>query len=109
MLLPDIQDQLDVRGIELDEVGISRVRYPVQFDDGTLAQSGIASFDVLVTLPAERRGTHMSRMVELIQDHFTRIDPRELPIALKQVAAKLEVESAQVRTAMPVALPGRSR
>lgn len=103
-MLPDIQDQADSRGIELDEVGISGVRYPVRLDDGSLTQSGVASFDVAVTLPVDRRGTHMSRMIELVHDHFTQLDPRELPLAMKHVASKLEVESARVRVALPVAL-----
>lgn len=107
-MLPDIQDQLDSRGIELDEVGVSRVRYPVRFDDGGLTQSGVASFDVVVTLPADRRGTHMSRMVELVHDHFTQINPQELPLAMKHVTSKLEVDKAQVRAAMAVALPTTS-
>jgi GTP cyclohydrolase I len=104
-VLPDIQDQADSRGIALDEVGISGVRYPVELVDGTLSQSVMASFDVLVTLPADRRGTHMSRMVELIHDHFTHLDPRELALALKHVASKLDVESAQVRITHPIAIP----
>lgn len=72
-MLPDIQDQADSRGIELDEVGISGVRYPVRLDDGSLTQSGVASFDVVVTLPADRRGTHMRGRKQ--PRHLRCIDP----------------------------------
>jgi GTP cyclohydrolase I len=102
-MLPDVQDEVDVRGVPLDEVGISGLRYPTEFTDGTTRQAGIGSFDVLVTLPSERRGTHMSRMVQLVQEQFAVIDPRELPLVLKQVTARMDIDRALVRVALPVA------
>jgi GTP cyclohydrolase I len=102
-MLPDVQDEVDVRGIELDTVGISRLRYPTAFTDGTTRQAGIGSFDVLVTLPSDRRGTHMSRMVQLVQDNLASIDPRELPLVMKRVAAKMDIDKAQVRITLPIA------
>lgn len=103
MTLPDIQDQPDERGVELDEVGIAGVRYPINVDDGSSVHSGIASVDVTVTLPAERRGTHMSRMVELIHEHLVAFDPREWPSILKSVVTRLDVDSATVALLLPVA------
>ncbi|MCH6470676.1 GTP cyclohydrolase FolE2 [Sinomonas terrae] len=103
MRLPDIQDELDNRGVELAEVGVTNVRYPTEFSDGVLAQSMIGSFDVLVRLPADRRGTHMSRMVQLIHEHMGRIDPREFELVMKHVVTRMEVEVAQVSVALPIA------
>ena len=102
-MLPDLQDQEDFRGVELDEVGISNVRYPVTFDDGSTRQGGIASFDVSVRLAATRRGTHMSRMVELVHDISSRLDPRELPLVVKTIAARLDVETARLSASLPIA------
>lgn len=102
-MLPDVQDEVDTRGIELNEVGISGLRYPTQFMDGATRQAGIGSFDVLVTLPSDRRGTHMSRMVQLVQEHLTVIDPRELPLVLKQVAVRMDIDTAHVRVTLPIA------
>lgn len=103
MTLPDIQDQPDTRGIDLDEVGIAGVRFPVTIDDGTSVHAGVASVDVTVTLPAERRGTHMSRMVELINEHLVAFDPREWPTTLKSVVTRLDVDAARVALTLPVA------
>jgi GTP cyclohydrolase I len=108
MSLPDIQNEVDVRGVELDEVGISGVRIPITFDDGHLIQSGIADFGVVVSLPSDRRGTHMSRMVEIVEDHLTLVDPRVLPTVLKQAASKFDVDSLQIQMSMPVAVRVRS-
>ena len=103
MALPDIQDQVDERGIELDRVGIAGVQYPVRFNDGTSRHAGIATFDVTVTLPADRRGTHMSRMVEIIHDELQDLEPERLPQALKVAADRLDVDRVQVGLAMPMA------
>ena len=103
MPLPDIQDQTDERGIELDRVGIAGVQYPVRFNDGSSMHAGIATFDVTVTLPAERRGTHMSRMVEIVHDELQDLEPERLPQALKVAADRLDVDRVQVDVALPMA------
>ncbi|KRB48359.1 GTP cyclohydrolase [Terrabacter sp. Root181] len=101
--MPDIQDQVDTRGITLDEVGIDGVRMPSTFSDGETVQPGVASFEVLVQLPSDRRGTHMSRMVELVHEHLQVIDPRDLATVLKQAAARLEVSAASISVVLPFA------
>jgi GTP cyclohydrolase I len=101
-MLPDIQDQYEPRHIPIDRVGITGVRYPTRFSDSALDQQGVATFDLLVALPGDRRGTHMSRMVELIHDHLQELDPAELPRFLKTAAAKLDVDSLEVRASLPI-------
>ena len=103
-MLPDIQDEFDERGIGLDRVGIAGVRYPVRFNDGSSQHVGIATFDATVTLPPERRGTHMSRMVEIIHDELQDLEPERFPQALKVAADRLDVDQVQVSVAMPMAL-----
>lgn len=108
MELPDIQDQVDDRGIELDRVGIAGVRYPVRFDDGVTRQAGVAMFDVTVTLPADRRGTHMSRMVEIIHEELQNLEPQRLPQALKLAADRLKVSDVQVSITLPITIAVRA-
>lgn len=103
MGLPDIQDERDHRGIDLDQVGVAGVRYPVRFNDGISEQSGIATFDVTVGLPAERRGTHMSRMVEIVHEHLRELDPSELTSTLKLAADRLDVDDIRIGVALPLA------
>jgi len=102
-MLPDIQASYDKREIELDQVGVAGVRYPITFRDGTLRQSGIASIDLTVTLQADRRGTHMSRMIELIHGHLAELDPRELPTILKTAAIRLDADRLKLTASLPVA------
>ncbi|MFC7504225.1 GTP cyclohydrolase I FolE2 [Nocardioides sp. CPCC 206347] len=103
MSLPDIQDQVDERGVELDRVGIAGVQYPIRFNDGLTQHAGMATFDVTVTLPADRRGTHMSRMVEIIHDELQDLEPERLPQALKVAADRLDVDRVQVGVGLPMA------
>ena len=102
--LRDIQNQPDDRGIPIDEVGISGLRYPVKFDDGELSQAVIADLEITVGLPADRRGTHMSRMVQAADTHLQVLSPREFGSALKILADLLDASTARVSAALPVAV-----
>ncbi|WLW55209.1 GTP cyclohydrolase I FolE2 [Streptomyces sp. YU58] len=98
----DIQNETDTRGIEIDEVGISGLRYPLYFEDGHVRQEGIAEIEVTVRLQHDRRGTHMSRMVALTHEHLRRFDPRKLPHVLKVGADLLDAPALAVSVAVPL-------
>ena len=100
----DIQDQSDLRGVAIDRVGVSALRHPTCFRDGNIEQSGMGTFSIHVGLPEDRRGTHMSRMVELVADQLTVLDPRLLPMFLKEASAKLEVLSVRVEASIALAI-----
>lgn len=99
----DIQNEHDPRGIEIDEVGISGLRYPMVFDDGHTRQDGIADVAVTVRLQAERRGTHMSRMIALVHEQLKVLTPQELPRVLKEGASLLDAPALTVTATMPFA------
>ena len=101
----DIQSSRDDRGIEIDQVGISGLRVPCTFADGELNQPGIADVEITVRLQADRRGTHMSRMVEVAHDQLATVNPHELPQLLKVLHTRLDAEAARLTVAMPVTLP----
>lgn len=101
--LPDIQSASDTRGIDIDEVGVSSLRYPLIFDDGELVQTGIADIEMTVALPADRRGTHMSRMVQSVEAHLATVSPLELHTAFKAIAALLDTSDLRIALAMPFA------
>lgn len=98
----DIQSEHDGRGVGVDRVGISGLRYPITFADGEIRQTGIAGLEITVQLQADRRGTHMSRMVEIAHDHLTQLDPRRLPIILKTAAHHLDVQALTVSASIPI-------
>ncbi len=64
----DPQSNQDQRGVPLEQVGISRVRYPVIVagweTDPSQQREVEGIFDLAVSLAAEKRGIHMSRLIE---------------------------------------------
>jgi GTP cyclohydrolase IB len=66
--IPDTQSSKDERHLAIQRVGVKDVRYPlnVRLDGG--AQQVQALWTLDVALPAERKGTHMSRFVEWLED-----------------------------------------
>ena len=65
--LPDIQSQIDDRGVELDRVGISGLYYPliVREKDGG-QQTVTACVALNVGLAEQQRGAHLSSLVEAL-------------------------------------------
>lgn len=100
----DIQSEADTRGIAIDTVGISGLRLPTTLRDGHLEQAGIATVELTVGLQSERRGTHMSRLVQLAGHHLTEFEPRELPVILKTLRAVLDAPTSSLTIALPVAI-----
>ncbi|WP_084628445.1 GTP cyclohydrolase I FolE2 [Amycolatopsis nigrescens] len=98
----DVQNEFDKRGIEIDQVGIAGLRYPLVFNDGVLHQPAVATASVTVRLQADRRGTHMSRMVALVHEHFQDFDPRQLPQILKAGVHLLDAPGIELSLTFPI-------
>lgn len=107
-LLPDIQGSRDTRGIAIDEVGVSGLRHPMIFDDGTIEQTGVAEIEMTVGLPSDCRGTHMSRMIQAVETHLSRVNPYELHTAFKAIAALLYASELSISLSLPVATKVKS-
>jgi GTP cyclohydrolase IB len=61
--IPDTQSAPDTRHIAIQRVGVKDVRYPLQLRVAGAVQSTAALWSLDVALPAEKKGTHMSRFV----------------------------------------------
>ncbi len=61
--IPDTQSERDERHVAIQRVGVKGVRYPLQVEVAGVVQSTAASWTLDVALPAEQKGTHMSRFV----------------------------------------------
>ena len=65
--MPDVQSRPDERRTAIDQVGIRGLRYPLLFADSDGAgRPTVATYNVYVALAADRKGTHMSRLVALL-------------------------------------------
>lgn len=92
--MKDVQKQLDTRNIALNEVGIKDLRYPLEIqDDKGEAFTVHATISARVGLPAEQKGTHMSRFVELLQE-YNRLRVADIRKLLEAMKEKLEATTA---------------
>src|SRR5690606_23152036 len=68
--MPDVQSSLDTRRLAIQRVGVRGVRHPmlVAGVNGE-ALPTVANWELTVALPAEEKGTHMSRFVALLDQH----------------------------------------
>jgi GTP cyclohydrolase I len=106
MPIADLQSGNDERHLAIDQVGIRGLRYPIAFaDHDGVAQPTIATASVYVALPEDRKGTHMSRLVMLLEE---RTAPGAAPLTLAsfdalllELAARLDVEGGRLELAFP--------
>ena len=102
MVLEDIQSERDHRQIAIDKVGVKNITYPVTVLDKTHGkQHTVANVNMYVNLPHHFKGTHMSRFVEVLNEHRHGIDIRSFPALLAKFLEKLDAVSAHIEMRFP--------
>jgi len=68
--MPDVQSSVDTRRLPIQRVGVRGVRHPmlVACSNGE-ALPTVANWELTVALPAEEKGTHMSRFVAQLEQY----------------------------------------
>lgn len=84
----DVQNQPDLRGIKIKNTGVTKVHLPFLISDGEKTQQVAAQIRFTVALPENLRGTHMSRLTEILTDWTTR--PIKIPDVEKILLDALE-------------------
>ncbi|MDE5833570.1 MAG: GTP cyclohydrolase FolE2 [Desulfovibrio sp.] len=93
--LADIQNTRPDLAIPIDRVGIRGARIPLKLRDRTNGQQiCVASADLGVDLPPSRKGTHMSRLIEILDGWDEELDPRSLRGLLQTAREKLSASRA---------------
>ena len=100
--IADVQNSTDTRQITINKVGIKDIRHPVKVADRSEGeQHTIANFNMYVTLPHNFKGTHMSRFVEILNNHDREISVESFEVMLKEMAEKLEAETGHIEMSFP--------
>jgi GTP cyclohydrolase I len=100
--LRDVQNLGDERGLAIDYVGVSDLRYPiVVLDRKAESQHTVASISLSVGLPHCFKGTHMSRFIEVLHEHRGEVTVRTMPVILRALRERLEAETARVEVRFP--------
>ena len=66
--MTDVQNQPDTRGIKIQRTGVTKVHLPFFISDGGKVQPVTAQIQFTVSLADNLRGTHMSRLTEILTD-----------------------------------------
>lgn len=103
-LLPDVQSRADDRALEIDAVGIRRLRSPVTVRAGRRDLPTVASFSMAVALPATVKGTHMSRFVELLETGREALEPRRFRSLVFGMLERLGAASGEIEMRFPLFL-----
>lgn len=94
--MPDVQGFSDAREVAIDKVGVKNVVYPIRLrtpDGGELTT--VASINMYVSLPHYQKGTHMSRFLEVLNEHCGEpLTPDQIPGITKAIRSRLDAAEA---------------
>jgi len=100
--MEDIQNHKDNRNIDIDQVGVKDIRYPITVLDKDMGkQQTVAKINMYVNLPRYYKGTHMSRFVEILNEHSRRISLQNFSAILQEMKDRLNAESAHMEITFP--------
>jgi len=101
-MIKDVQNQPDDRNIAIDKVGIRNIKYPISvLDKAHKVQHTVADINLYVHLPEHFRGTHMSRFVEILNQHQREINVENIDEILKNIRETLNSEAAYLELSFP--------
>ncbi|HMN39553.1 MAG TPA: GTP cyclohydrolase FolE2 [Phycisphaerales bacterium] len=98
--MPDVQGSGDTRNVAIDRVGVKDVTYPIRLKispcsvEGGGEQTTVAKINMYVSLPHYQKGTHMSRFLEVLNDHRGAICPSDIPVITEAIRERLNAEEA---------------
>ena len=102
MTIPDIQSTGDTRKITIDKVGVKGIQYPIIVDDRDHGiQHTIAELNIFVELSHQKRGTHMSRFLEVLNRYHQENLISQLDKFLAELKDKLKADAAYVDITFP--------
>ncbi|WP_280505636.1 GTP cyclohydrolase FolE2, partial [Nocardia farcinica] len=108
-MLADVQAEPDTRGVPLAEVGIGELRYPLLIADG---QGGkretAATVTMSVSLSAERKGAHLSRFLDVLNEWRDQLDAGNTLAMVDELRRRMGSDSARVRFSFPYFLERRA-
>jgi len=101
-VIDDVQGRPDTRRIPINRVGIKDIYHPVRVKDRSDGeQHTIANFNMYVSLPHNFKGTHMSRFVEILNQHEREISVESFGEMLAEMTARLDSDGGHLEMTFP--------
>ncbi len=101
MVLPDVQSSLDRRNLPIEKVGVKGIKAPILVKSAAGAQHTVADIEMYVALPADKKGTHMSRFWTLIESVNKPFCPVLLTDVMAQMLSSLRADAGYIRLVFP--------
>jgi GTP cyclohydrolase I len=100
--IADVQSSEDKRQIAINKVGIKDIRHPIRVMDRSEGeQHTIANFNMYVNLPHNFKGTHMSRFVEILNQHERELSVKSFKEMMSEMTERLEAEEGHIEMSFP--------
>ena len=105
-VMPDVQSTVDTRQIPIQRVGVKGVRHPltVRTPRGEV-QPTVGTWNLDVHLPADQKGTHMSRFVALLEANEAPLEIATFRALLADMLVKLEATGGRIEVTFPYFVP----
>ncbi len=101
MYLPDVQSAADARNLAIQRVGVKSLSHPMMVSTVRGPQPTVASVDMYVALPAEQKGTHMSRFIDVLQSHRDALSRASAHALLDRMLQKLDARDGYIELRLP--------
>ncbi|MDH3209205.1 MAG: GTP cyclohydrolase FolE2 [Burkholderiaceae bacterium] len=99
--IPDPQSGLDARHLAIQRVGVKGLSYPIRLRTDDQVQATVARWSLSVALPAEQKGTHMSRFVAWLNAFDAPLDAPTLRARLGDMLQRLHANQGRVEASFP--------
>jgi len=104
--LVDVQGSPDARQLPIQRVGVKGLRYPLRWRGAGGAQPSVGQFGLYVALPAEQKGTHMSRFLALLErrlvDGEPALDAAGMRAMFDEMLVLLEAQAGRIEATLPL-------
>lgn len=101
MVLPDVQSSLDRRNIPIEKVGVKGIKTPVLVKSLGGSQHTVADIEMYVSLPADKKGTHMSRFWTLLDSVNKPFAPVMMTELMSQMLEFLKADGGYIKLDFP--------
>jgi len=107
--MSDVQKTPDFRKLAINKVGVKDISYPiVVMDKNDAFQHTVARVNMYVDLPHHFKGTHMSRFVEILNEHRKEMALDKMETTLQNIKEKLGASSAHLEMEFPYFIEKRA-
>ena len=99
--IADVQSSRDLRNMPINQVGIKDLRFPVSLTSAEGTQQTVARLSMTVFLPADQKGTHMSRFGALMEAQTEPLGFGRLKALTEEMLKRLDSPAGKISVSFP--------